>query len=99
MTQRDDAPDNAQLCGLVFELASQLHVERARRLALEAALVRAGLLPAGAIEALAGDAALRERTLEQLEASMAALVRLLTENPDPRRPLRDAAAEPGSKGG
>ena len=37
-----------KLAALVFELAAQLHVERAQRSALERALVEAGVLAEGA---------------------------------------------------
>jgi hypothetical protein len=81
-------PDLDRLTGLVFELASQLHVERAQRLALEAALVEAGVLARDAVERLAGDVALRRRTQEALDESMAKLLRVITERADPRAPLR-----------
>ena len=44
-----------QVAAMVLELASQLHVERQRRMALEALLVRQGVLDAAAPEALATD--------------------------------------------
>ncbi|HKZ73845.1 MAG TPA: hypothetical protein VJ011_07270 [Steroidobacteraceae bacterium] len=82
------APDGDRLAGLVFELASQLHVERAQRLALEAALVEAGVLAPAACERLLADAQLRRRTQDALEQSMAKLLRVITERADPRAPLR-----------
>jgi hypothetical protein len=81
-------PDLDRLAGVVFELASQLHVERAQRIALEAALVEAGVLPADATERLADDAALRRRTQAALDESMSKLLRVITERADPRAPLR-----------
>lgn len=81
-------PDTDRLAGLVFELASQLHVERAQRLALEAALVRAGLIGADARERMLDDAECSRRTREALEESMSRLMRVLTERADPRTPLR-----------
>ena len=47
--------DNATLGALIFELASQLHIERTRRSALEAALAHAGVLtPAAPVSVSAG---------------------------------------------
>jgi hypothetical protein len=81
-------PDTDRLAGLVFELASQLHVERAQRMALEAALVRAGLIGAEARERMLDDAECNRMTREALEESMSKLLRVLTERADPRTPLR-----------
>jgi hypothetical protein len=88
---RDAAPDRQQLAGLVFELASQLHVERAQRVALEVALQRAGLVDAATLQALTDDPELRRRDREMLEESIARLLRVLTEEADPSRPLREIA--------
>ena len=52
--------DNATLGALVLELASQLHVERTRRLALEAVLSKRGILTAPVNDAAGEDAAFRE---------------------------------------
>lgn len=88
-----EAPlDAERLAGLVFELASQLHVERARRIALELALERAGALPAGAAEALAADDEYRRRAGEGLDEAMRRLMRVLAESDDPRTPLRHEAS-------
>ncbi len=81
------APSLEQLTALVFELASQLHVERARRLALQAALEDAGFLASGALDA-AASAAVRARAAAALDQAMRGMMRVLTENDDPRRPLR-----------
>jgi hypothetical protein len=84
-------PSISQLTGLLFELAAQLHVERARRMALEAALLRAGLIAAADIE-LAGAA-----PDEQAAATAAAdqyvrrLLRVLSDSTDERQPLRAEA--------
>jgi hypothetical protein len=86
-----------RLAGLVFELASQLHVERTRRLALEAALARAGVLPAGSGEALADDPALLAAARGELDRAMERLMRILSEQGDARTPLR-AEALPGFGG-
>jgi hypothetical protein len=81
-------PDNERLAGLVFELASQLHVERARRIALEAVLREAGLLNDEKIEAAAMVAETRDRTAAALDKAMHGLMRVVTEGSDPRQPLR-----------
>jgi hypothetical protein len=82
------APDTDRLAGLVFELASQLHVERAQRVALEAVLVKNGLIAADAKERMTDDVECHRRTVEALEESMSKLMRVLTERTDPRTPLR-----------
>jgi hypothetical protein len=85
------SPDTEKLTALLFELGSQLHVERAQRLALETALTRTGVLPERALTAAAEDAEFIRRSREALDESMAKLMRVLTEGPDPRTPLRPAA--------
>lgn len=80
--------DTERLAGLVFELASQLHAERLHRLALEQALASAGALPEGALRAAAADPALVERGRQEVAASVARLMRVITESADPRAPLR-----------
>ena len=82
------APNLEQLTALVFELASQLHVERVRRLALEVALERCGALAPDAVQAVAGDARLAARGAAELERAMAGIMRVLTEGGDSRSPLR-----------
>lgn len=91
-------PDTERLTGLVFELASQLHVERAQRLALETALAREGLLAERALSAAAQDAEFTRRSREALDASMAKLMRVLTEGADPRTPLRPVVSAERSAG-
>ena len=81
-------PDTDRLAGLVFELASQLHVERSRRLALEAALVRSGALSAEALAAAGDSTEFLDRAREELDRSMGKLMRVLLENGDVRTPLR-----------
>lgn len=90
-------PDIDRLTGLVFELAAQLHIERTRRLALEAALERAGGLLPGAVDALAGEAPVLSRSRQELETSMRKLLRVLGDDPDPRMPLSgDVPSHPSS---
>ena len=85
------APD--QLGALIFELASQLHVERQRRIALEAALSRAGVLPSGALDRVAAEAATVETGHAALDASLRRLLRIITEAGEPRGPLRSEAPD------
>lgn len=85
-------PDTGRLAALLFELGAQLHVERTQRLALEAALVRAGVLAPDAIAGLAGDPELSRSSRAELDMSMRKLMRVLIETPDVRTPLRGEAA-------
>lgn len=87
--------DNARLAALVFELASQLHVERARRLALEATLSRLGVLEVSQIEAAASDLAYRQQTSQLADQAIRRLLEVLTESGDERKPLRARAQEGG----
>lgn len=81
--------DTQRLAGLVFELASQLHAERSRRMALEHALEESGVLKRDAVPAAAVDPACAQRSREAVEASVARLVRVITEGSDPQTPLRE----------
>lgn len=92
MMYRNNIPDAERLTGLVFELASQLQVERSQRVALELALERAGVLTPGAISEVAGDAELRRRSGIELDQAMEKLLRVLTERADARGPLRGEVA-------
>ncbi|QUT06799.1 hypothetical protein KFK14_04975 [Sphingobium phenoxybenzoativorans] len=83
---RNVAPD--QLAALIFELASQLHVERQRRIALETALQRAGLLQTDTLDALAADTEIQNMGREALDLALRRLLRVVTETGDPRGPLR-----------
>lgn len=80
-----------RLAGLVFELASQLHEERVRRLALEDVLTRAGLLDTAALEAVVEDSAFRDRSRAQADDSIRRLLRIVTEHGTPEGPLRAEA--------
>ena len=86
--------DNSKLAALIFELASQLHVERARRLALEAALVARGTLSESDIEAAGSDAAFRRTAAEAADFAVRRLLRVLSESSDERGPLRGEAPAP-----
>lgn len=83
------APAGDRLAGLVFELAAQLHVERAQRLALSAVLEKTGLLDTAALAAVAADPEFRRRSQAALEESLDRLMRVLAEGDDPKRPLAD----------
>lgn len=71
-------PGNAALTAMLLELASQLHAERARRIALEIALERGGAVAGGAIAALADDPEFRRRSLAALDEAMGRLTRVMT---------------------
>jgi len=89
--------DNSKLAGLVFELASQLHMERARRLALEAALASRGMVTYAEIEAAGDVAAFREQVSAAADLSIRKLLRVLSDSADERVPLR--AEAPAKDGG
>ncbi len=98
MTRLTAAPDRRQLAGLVFELASQLHVERAQRVALQAALERSGVIDAATLREVAAEAASQRPSREMLEESIARMLRVLADDADPRRPLRDAGGKKKTRG-
>jgi hypothetical protein len=83
--------DNATLGALVFELASQLHIERTRRLALEAALASGGIVAPAAIEAASESALFRAEAGNAADLSIRKLLRVLSESKDQRVPLRAEA--------
>jgi hypothetical protein len=86
--------DNATLGALIFELASQLHVERTRRLALEAALAEAGVVVPAAIEKASEHPPFREQAAMAADQSIRKLLRALSESKDERIPLRAEAGTP-----
>lgn len=90
------APTLEQLTALVFELASQLHVERVHRITLEVTLEEAGVLSSDAIDQVAHDAAVRARSDAALDRALAGVMRVVTEDADPRRPLRDQTSIKGA---
>ena len=75
-----------QLAALVFELASQLHVERTRRMALETVLARQGLVDPAALDA---DPGLATHSTAALDQSLRRLMRIVAAQGDPTGPLRD----------
>lgn len=88
--------DSRRLAELVLELARQLHVERVRRLALEQHLADTGQLDAAGLERLLENPDFRRRAEAAADAGVAALVDIMTEPDDPRRPLRGVRA-PGDQ--
>ena len=80
--------DNATLGALILELASQLHIERTRRLALEAALTDAGVVAPATIEKIGEQAAVREQAAKAADQSVRKLLRVLSDSKDERVPLR-----------
>lgn len=83
MSNNFGAPDPGQLASLLFELANQLHQERAQRIALETALIDQGILNDGAIIAAAEPA--RARTAAALDAAMAGIMRSMLESSEMER--------------
>ena len=80
--------DLDRLAELVFELAQQLHVERARRIALEQALAERGLIQPSAVDAAAATPTARGGAQEQLDRSLERLLRILAAEGSPQAPLR-----------
>ena len=81
--------DNATLGALILELASQLHVERTRRLALEAALAEAGVVAPATIEKIGERRRARaSRPPKAADQSIRKLLRVLSDSKDERVPLR-----------
>lgn len=81
-----------QLGALMLELASQIHVERQQRIALETLLVQHGVLAPEALEALADDKAVVEKGRTALDAALRRMFRIMTETGDARGPLRAEVA-------
>jgi hypothetical protein len=89
--------NSSKLTALIFELASQLHIERGRRLALEAALVGRGVLTAADIDAVGEDPSYRRQASEAADVAVRKMLLVLSESTDARTPLRAEAS--GSEGG
>ena len=73
------ALDCDQLTTLIFELASQLHVERTRRLALELALERAGILDRKTIAEVGQMVQLRDASLVAADHALGKLLQAAAE--------------------
>lgn len=84
-------PAQDRLCGLLFEVAGALHVERQQRMALQEALLRKGVLTEADLQALVGDGDFRAQVQSELDQTMERLMRVITERGTPQAPLRDEA--------
>lgn len=82
-------PQTAKLFDLLLQLATELHVERHRLRAMEALLVRKGLVAAGELDHFTPTAQEASVLDENLQAYMARLVRIITENGPAEHPLRE----------
>jgi hypothetical protein len=71
--------ETARLTALVFELAAQLHVERAQRIALELALEQAALLRTGATRDMVALPEFRVRSQAAADGAIRKLLRVATE--------------------
>jgi hypothetical protein len=85
--------DVDQVAGLVFELATQLHVERQRRLALEEILTRRHVVGRDELAALTSDEGFAAIVAAELDAAQQGLLDVLLENDDARAPLRRQAID------
>jgi hypothetical protein len=83
--------NNTALGALIFELASQLHLERTRRLALEGALARRGIVGPSDIETAGATPAFHKEAAEAADLAIRKLLRVMSESPDERAPLRAEA--------
>jgi hypothetical protein len=80
--------DNSKLGSLVLELASQLHIERTRRLALEVALTQRGIVKPSDIDAASVSPIFRGEAEQAADLAIRKLLRVLSQSPDERVPLR-----------
>lgn len=87
-----DGQASDRLAGLVFELAAQLHAERAQRIVLQTALRSRGLLDGADIAAAADHAA--AGIAAALEISQRRLLDVIVELDDVSGPLRHEALDP-----
>lgn len=84
-----DNPQTAKLFDLVLQLATDLHVTTHRLRALEATMVRSGLVQEGQLDSFTPTED-EARILEMSRtAFMARLVRIITENGPAEHPLRE----------
>jgi hypothetical protein len=86
-----EGADADRLAGLVMELASQLHIERQRRMALEHVLAEKGVVDAAALERLADDPKFLAAARVELDRSLRQMLRIVTESGDKQAPLRAEA--------
>jgi hypothetical protein len=71
------------LTALIFELASQLHIERAHRITLEVALEEAGLVDVDALTSAAETQRRRDRSIEAANLSLKKLFRAMSGAAEP----------------
>jgi len=83
-----DKADPDRLAGLLFELAAQLHIERQKRMALEAALIARGVLEAKDVSDISEDPALLEAARDEVDRSIRSMLRVVMEDGDLKQPLR-----------
>lgn len=84
-----DNPQTGKLVDLVLQLATDVHVASNRVRVLEAALVRAGILTVGQVDAFDPTAAEAEVLDRSRDAIMNRLMRIITESGPAEHPLRD----------
>ena len=82
-------PQLDRAVGLVFQLASELHVTTQRLHALEALLTDAGVLEEGALDAFQPDETQADALGRVRDAMMARLLRVVTGDGPATHPLRD----------
>ncbi|MFJ6567722.1 hypothetical protein ACIQNU_09880 [Streptomyces sp. NPDC091292] len=81
--------DTGKLFDLLLQVSTEAHVVDQRLYAMEALLVRHGILAEGELDALRPSEA-EQRVLDgRREAAVARLVRIITESGPAERPLRD----------
>jgi hypothetical protein len=78
-----------RLLDLALQLGSDLHVANQRLHALEALLVRRGVLERGELDAMRPDEDERQILDAQRDAMTARLIRIITESGPAEHPLRD----------
>jgi predicted ABC-class ATPase len=88
-----DPPAIDRVLAMVMELAKQLNEERYRRLALEHALIRGGVVSATELEAMTGDAGFAAEARDRLDRAVVKLVEPIVADGHPWRPLRGQAPD------
>ncbi len=82
-------PQLDQMVGLIWQLAQELQVTKARLTAMEQCLVTAGVLAPGAVEAHHPDASQQEDLGTERDGFVDRLLRVLTETDDHNAPMRE----------
>lgn len=83
------SPQTGKLLDLILQLATDLHVTNNRVRVLEAALVRAGTLTEGQVDAFEPTAPEAEVLNSSRDAIMNRLIRIITERGPAEYPLRE----------